>query len=53
MASAYSAYRGASGGASRGSQNTVTALSRWSVLTKTLPAVDKIKALHVYDFDNT
>ncbi|KAG5975146.1 hypothetical protein E4U55_007840 [Claviceps digitariae] len=49
MASAYSAYRGAS----NGSQYTVTALGRWSVLTKTLPAVDKIKALHVYDFDNT
>ncbi|KAG6001885.1 hypothetical protein E4U21_003734 [Claviceps maximensis] len=49
MASAFSVYRGASSG----SQNTVTALGRWSVLNKTLPAVDKIKALHVYDFDNT
>ncbi|KAL1844152.1 hypothetical protein VTK73DRAFT_2636 [Phialemonium thermophilum] len=32
---------------------TVTALGRWSVLDKQLPAVDKIKAIHVYDFDNT
>ncbi|PBP20853.1 hypothetical protein BUE80_DR008467 [Diplocarpon rosae] len=33
---------------------TLTALSRWSVADKEqLPAVEKIKALHVYDFDNT
>ncbi|TVY21991.1 Uncharacterized protein LARI1_G000060 [Lachnellula arida] len=32
---------------------TVTALARWSVVNKQLPAVEKIKALHVYDFDNT
>ncbi|ROT35753.1 hypothetical protein SODALDRAFT_283249 [Sodiomyces alkalinus F11] len=32
---------------------TVTALSRWSVANKQLPAVDAIKALHIYDFDNT
>ncbi|EOO02531.1 putative tat pathway signal sequence protein [Phaeoacremonium minimum UCRPA7] len=28
-------------------------MSRWSVLSKQLPAADQIKALHVYDFDNT
>lgn len=49
--------------------HTVTALNRWSVADKqlpcrsphpafqvcklTVPAVDKIKAIHVYDFDNT
>ncbi|KAM0261294.1 hypothetical protein ACHAQJ_002325 [Trichoderma viride] len=49
MASAYSAYHGAP----RSSQFTVTALGRWSVLTKQLPAVDKVRVLHVYDFDNT
>ncbi|KAG6019838.1 hypothetical protein E4U41_003065, partial [Claviceps citrina] len=49
MASAYSVYHGAANGC----PHTVTAMSRWSVLSKTLPAVDKIKALHVYDFDNT
>ncbi|PNY25198.1 Uncharacterized protein TCAP_04854 [Tolypocladium capitatum] len=49
MASAYGAYHGAASGP----QFTVTALGRWSVLNKQLPAVDKIKALHVYDFDNT
>lgn len=32
---------------------TPTAMGRWSVLSKQLPPVDQIKALHVYDFDNT
>ena len=32
---------------------TLTALNRWSVADKQLPAVDKIKTIHVYDFDNT
>ncbi|KAL2072230.1 hypothetical protein VTL71DRAFT_11573 [Oculimacula yallundae] len=33
---------------------TLTALNRWSVADKEqLPAVHTIKALHVYDFDNT
>ena len=35
------------------SAHTLTALNRWSVADKTLPAVDKIKTIHVYDFDNT
>lgn len=35
------------------SEFTLTALGRWSVANKTLPPVDKIRALHVYDFDNT
>ncbi|KAL6914256.1 hypothetical protein FSST1_012016 [Fusarium sambucinum] len=50
MASAFSAYHGPTVVAS---QHTVTALGRWSILNHALPAVDKIKALHVYDFDNT
>ncbi|KAF5011541.1 hypothetical protein FDECE_2352 [Fusarium decemcellulare] len=50
MASAYSAYHGPAAAAS---QFTITALGRWSILNHPLPAVDKIKALHVYDFDNT
>ena len=33
--------------------NTPTALSRWSILTRQLPAASEIKQLHVYDFDNT
>ncbi|CAM1503791.1 Fc.00g013820.m01.CDS01 [Cosmosporella sp. VM-42] len=49
MASAYSVHHGAA----NGSSFTVTALNRWSVANKQLPAVDKIKSLHVYDFDNT
>ncbi|KAI1807446.1 hypothetical protein F4811DRAFT_559763 [Daldinia bambusicola] len=32
---------------------TLTALNRWSVANKKLPAVDKINTVHVYDFDNT
>lgn len=32
---------------------TPTAMSRWSVSSNQLPPVDQIKALHVYDFDNT
>ncbi|KUJ10668.1 uncharacterized protein LY89DRAFT_689320 [Mollisia scopiformis] len=44
-------------GCSNGSSSTrytLTALNRWSVADKQqLPAIDKIKALHVYDFDNT
>ncbi|OBS22156.1 hypothetical protein FPOA_08492 [Fusarium poae] len=49
-ASAFSAYHGPTAVAS---QHTVTALGRWSILNHALPVVDKIKALHVYDFDNT
>ncbi|KAI0538587.1 hypothetical protein GGR58DRAFT_501096 [Xylaria digitata] len=33
--------------------HTVTALSRWSILSAQLPAPDKISTIHVYDFDNT
>lgn len=32
---------------------TPTAMGRWSVSSKQLPPADQIKALHVYDFDNT
>lgn len=32
---------------------TPTAMNRWSVLNKTLPPVNTISAIHVYDFDNT
>lgn len=49
------AVNGGGGGGAQPSteQYTITALSRWSVLNKQLPPVDKIRALHVYDFDNT
>ncbi|PPJ59276.1 hypothetical protein CBER1_04255 [Cercospora berteroae] len=33
--------------------HTPTALKRWSCQDRQLPSVDKIKAIHVYDFDNT
>lgn len=48
---AYAAYRNGLAGTS--SAPTVTAMGRWSVLDKQLPPADKIKAIHVYDFDNT
>lgn len=43
------------GGSSNSSdaQFTVTGLSRWSIANNQLPPVDGIRALHVYDFDNT
>ncbi|PHH70105.1 hypothetical protein CDD80_6229 [Ophiocordyceps camponoti-rufipedis] len=46
MASAYQ-------NASKGYPFSTTSLGRWSALNKQLPPVNKIKALHVYDFDNT
>lgn len=33
--------------------HTITALKRWSCQDKPLPAVQEIKKIHVYDFDNT
>lgn len=33
--------------------HTITALKRWSCHDKQLPPVDQIKAIHIYDFDNT
>ncbi|KAL8840232.1 MAG: hypothetical protein Q9170_001439 [Blastenia crenularia] len=32
---------------------TITGLKRWSCLAQELPPVSQVKALHVYDFDNT
>lgn len=51
MTSAYA--NGSAKAAYSSSSATTTALSRWSIAGKQLPAVDKIKALHIYDFDNT
>ena len=36
-----------------GPVRTVTALKRWSCSDRQLPPVDAIRAIHVYDFDNT
>ncbi|KAF6219341.1 hypothetical protein HO133_005166 [Letharia lupina] len=33
--------------------HTLTGLKRWSCHSRELPPVDQVKALHVYDFDNT
>lgn len=32
---------------------TITGLKRWSCLARELPAISEVKALHIYDFDNT
>ncbi|KAK0750460.1 hypothetical protein B0T18DRAFT_320829 [Schizothecium vesticola] len=47
---ALAAHRHNGGGSSH---HTTTELARWSILNKQLPPVDAIKAIHVYDFDNT
>ncbi|KAF2869142.1 hypothetical protein BDV95DRAFT_609379 [Massariosphaeria phaeospora] len=39
--------------AGKPASHTVTALKRWSCDDRDLPAVSEIKAIHVYDFDNT
>lgn len=36
-----------------GGARTLTALKRWSCQDKQLPNVNKIRAIHIYDFDNT
>ncbi|KAK5113518.1 hypothetical protein LTR62_003387 [Meristemomyces frigidus] len=33
--------------------HTVTALKRWSCMEKQLPSIERIRNIHVYDFDNT
>jgi len=36
-----------------GPLRTVTSLKRWSCSDRQLPPIHTIKAVHVYDFDNT
>ncbi|KAB5526305.1 hypothetical protein GE09DRAFT_975977 [Coniochaeta sp. 2T2.1] len=40
-------------GPTTGTTHSITALKRWSIINKTLPGIKQIKAIHVYDFDNT
>lgn len=40
-------------GGSNKTFHSVTSLNRWSVANKKLPAIEDIKSIHVYDFDNT
>ncbi|KAK4161679.1 hypothetical protein QBC43DRAFT_323420 [Cladorrhinum sp. PSN259] len=42
-----------SGNNAQNNPHTVTAMGRWSILNNQLPATDTIKAIHIYDFDNT
>ncbi|KAI3325715.1 hypothetical protein HD806DRAFT_491072 [Xylariaceae sp. AK1471] len=53
MASRYGRYENGVANGSMNSHLTVTALSRWSILSTQLPTADKISTIHVYDFDNT
>lgn len=39
--------------AMNGNSRILTTLSKWSCDDKQLPDLDKIKAIHIYDFDNT
>jgi hypothetical protein len=32
---------------------TITGLKRWSIINRDLPVVSQVRAIHVYDFDNT
>lgn len=41
------------GYSTNGSSHTITALKRWSCDDKDLPPIPQVKAIHVYDFDNT
>lgn len=50
MASTRPAVTGPNG---KATYHTVTALKRWSCDDKDLPPVTEIKAIHIYDFDNT
>lgn len=44
----------AGGANANGHIHTITALSRWSILSdKQLPSTDSISSIHIYDFDNT
>jgi len=43
----------APGGSSNSFMYTITAVKRWSCDTKHIPATDQIKAIHIFDFDNT
>ncbi|KAK4992985.1 hypothetical protein LTR50_000691 [Elasticomyces elasticus] len=36
-----------------GASRTITSLRRWSCQDKQLPSVEVVKAIHIYDFDNT
>jgi len=44
---------GRTGKMSSNAAHTTTALKRWSCADKQLPAVERIKSIHIYDFDNT
>ncbi|KAF5861612.1 hypothetical protein ETB97_012778 [Aspergillus alliaceus] len=37
----------------RSPSRTITGLRRWSIVNRDLPPVSQVKAIHVYDFDNT
>ncbi|KAF2200540.1 hypothetical protein GQ43DRAFT_472609 [Delitschia confertaspora ATCC 74209] len=48
-----SSHGGQNGADKKALPRTITALKRWSCSDRDLPPVSDIKAIHVYDFDNT
>ncbi|KAL4870749.1 hypothetical protein BDV12DRAFT_165154 [Aspergillus spectabilis] len=54
IAETYAMARGAANGSFVDAQpRTITGLRRWSIINRDLPAASQVKAIHVYDFDNT
>ncbi|KAL4739463.1 hypothetical protein BDV11DRAFT_187477 [Aspergillus similis] len=56
IAESYAMARGAPNGSFIDHQSlsrTITGLRRWSIINRELPAVPQVRAIHVYDFDNT
>ncbi|KAL4908093.1 hypothetical protein BDW74DRAFT_115574 [Aspergillus multicolor] len=56
VAESYAMARGAANGSFVDYQSlsrTITGLRRWSIINRELPAPPQVKAIHIYDFDNT
>ncbi|KAL4744975.1 hypothetical protein BDW72DRAFT_211894 [Aspergillus terricola var. indicus] len=56
IAESYAMARGAPNGSLMDHQSlsrTITGLRRWSIINREMPATPQVRAIHVYDFDNT
>ncbi|KAL4980636.1 hypothetical protein BDW66DRAFT_36071 [Aspergillus desertorum] len=56
IAESYAMARGAPNGSlmdNQSSSRTITGLRRWSIINRELPAAPQVRAIHIYDFDNT
>src|SRR5579871_1975878 len=43
----------ATNGSSNSFMYTITSIKRWSCETRHIPSIEQIKAIHIFDFDNT